>query len=206
MAQSDPIDFWFSIGSMYTFLTVMRIDRVEDTTDIRFVWRPFSVKAIMIEMDNRPMSKPKKLDYLWRDLLRRAEMYGFAFQGEAPYPLKDFDLANRVAVVGAREGWCADYVRATYRRWFVEGQAAGSEPNLSDSLREIGEDPRRVLALAAADATTRALDIATDDARRLGIFGAPTFVTRGELFWGDDRLEDAVTWYQRGTLGAPRPP
>ena len=139
--QSDPIDFWFSIGSMYTFLTVMRIDRVEDTTDVRFVWRPFSVRAIMIEMDNRPAAKPKKLDYMWRDLHRRAEMYGFAFEGEAPYPLKNFDLANRVAIVGAQEGWCADYVRATYRRWFVEQQECGAEPNLSDSLREIGEDP-----------------------------------------------------------------
>ena len=68
-----------------------------------------------------------------------------------PYPLKNSDLANRVAVVGAREGWCADYVRATYRRWFVEKQECGAEPNLSDSLREIGEDPRRVLALAETD-------------------------------------------------------
>ena len=148
MAKSEPIDFWFSIGSMFTFLTVMRIDRVEDMTDIRFVWRPFSVRAIMIEMDNRPGAIPAKLAYLWRDLHRRAEMYGFAFEGEAPYPLKNFDLANRVAVVGAREGWCADYVRATYRRWFVEHQECGMEPNLSDSLREIGEDPRRVIPLA----------------------------------------------------------
>ena len=148
MPQSDPIDFWFSIGSMYTFLTVMRIDRVEDMTDVRFVYRPFSVRAIMIEMDNRPAAKPKKLEYMWRDLHRRAEMYGFAFEGEAPYPLKNFDLANRVAIVGAQEGWCADYVRATYRRWFVEKQECGTEPNLSDSLREIGEDPARVIALA----------------------------------------------------------
>ena len=126
--KSDPIDFYFSIGSMYTFLTVMRMDRVEDTTDIRFVWRPFSVKAIMIEMDNRPMSKPLKLAYMWRDLHRRAEMYGFAFEGEAPYPLKEFDLANRVAIVGAREGWCADYVRATYRRWSGSMAANGWMP------------------------------------------------------------------------------
>ena len=206
MLQSDPIDFWFSIGSMYTFLTVMRIDRVEDTSDIRFVWRPFSVRAIMIEMDNRPMSKPKKLEYMWRDLHRRAEMYGFAFEGEAPYPLKNFDLANRVAVVGAREGWCSDYVRATYRRWFVEHRACGMEPNLSDSLREIGEDPRRVIPLAQSEEIAREYDGGTEQARRLGIFGAPTFVARGDVFWGDDRLEDAVTWQQRGTLGAPRPP
>lgn len=206
MPQSDPIDFWFSIGSMYTFLTVMRIDRVEDTTNVRFVYRPFSVRAIMIEMDNRPASKPTKLEYMWRDLHRRAEMYGFAFEGEAPYPLKNFDLANRVAIVGAQEGWCADYVRATYRRWFVEKQECGLEPNLSESLGEIGEDAARVIALAESEGVARAYAAATGEARSLGIFGAPTFVARGEVFWGDDRLEDAVTWAQRGTLGAPRAP
>jgi 2-hydroxychromene-2-carboxylate isomerase len=206
MSQSDPIDFWFYIGSMYTFLTVMRIDRVEDTTDVRFVWRPFSVRTIMIEMDNRPISKPVKLEYMWRDLQRRAEMYGFAFEGKAPYPLPNGELANRVAIVGAREGWCADYVRATYRRWFIEKQEPGGEPNLSDSLREIGQDPARVIALAEQHEAHDAYTAATDAARRLGIFGAPTFVTRGEAFWGDDRLEDAVTWAQRGTLGAPRAP
>jgi 2-hydroxychromene-2-carboxylate isomerase len=206
MSNSDPIDFWFSIGSMYAFLTVMRMDRVEDTTNVRFVWRPFSVRKIMVEMDNRPASKPKKLEYMWRDIHRRAAMYGFAFEGEAPYPLKNFDLANRVAMVGAREGWCADYVRATYRRWFIDKQECGSEPNLSDSLREIGEDPARIIALAERAEIARAYDDATDEARRIGIFGSPTFVSRGEVFWGDDRLEDAVIWHERGTLGAPRPP
>ena len=49
MPQSDPIEFWFSIGSLYTFLTVMRMDRVEDTTDVRFVWRPFRIRTIMEE-------------------------------------------------------------------------------------------------------------------------------------------------------------
>jgi 2-hydroxychromene-2-carboxylate isomerase len=206
MPQSDPIDFYFSIGSLFTFLTVMRMDRVEDMTDIRFVWRPFRVRTIMQEMNNLPAAQPIKLAYAFRDVHRRAAMYGFAFEGDPPYPLKNSDLANRVAVVGAREGWCADYVRATYRRWFVEKQECGAEPNLSDSLREIGEDPRRVLALVDGDDTTRAYEAATDEARRLGIFGAPSFVTRGEVFWGDDRLQDAVTWHERGTLGAPRPP
>ena len=206
MPKSEPIDFWFSIGSMFTFLTVMRIDRVEDMTDIRFVWRPFRVRTIMQEMNNLPGAQPKKLAYAFRDVHRRAAMYGFDFTGDAPYPLKNSDLANRIAVVGAREGWCADYVRATYRRWFVEHRECGMEPNLSDSLHEIGEDPRRVIPLAQSEEIAREYDAATAEARSLGIFGAPTLVARGEVFWGDDRLEDAVTWQQRGTLGAPRPP
>lgn len=206
MPQAEPIEFWFSIGSLYTFLTVMRMDRVEDTTDVRFAWRPFRIRTIMQEMNNLPAAQPKKLAYAFRDVHRRAAMYGFAFEGQPPYPLQNSDLANRVAIVGAQEGWCEEYVRATYRRWFVEGQEAGSEPNLSDSLCEIGEDPRRILRLAETEATTRAYDASTDQARTLGIFGAPTFVTRGELFWGDDRLADAVTWHEHGTLGSPRPP
>ena len=197
---TTPIDFWFSIGSLYTYLTVMRIDRVEELSNVSFRWRPFSVRAIMIEMDNRPMSKPIKLDYMWRDLERRAAGYLCDFPKRPPYPLKNFDLANRIAVVAAREGWCPDYVRTTYSRWFGLGEESGSEPNASASLRDVGQDPARVLALAQSDEVGRAYDEATAEAKSLGIFGAPTFVTRGEMFWGDDRLEDAVRWHAKGTL------
>jgi 2-hydroxychromene-2-carboxylate isomerase len=196
-AQSEPIDFCFSIGSIHTYLAVMRIAGVEEASGVRFRFRPFSVRAIMIEMDNIPAKKPVKMGYLWRDTERRAAMYGVRFAGRPPYPL---DLANRVAVLGAREGWCASYVRATYRRWFVDQQEAGAEPNLSDSLKEIGEDAGRVIAFAQTDEIGRAYEMATDEARKLQIFGAPSFVARGELFWGNDCLEDAVRWHQAGTL------
>ena len=118
----------------------------------------------------------------------------------APYPLAQWDVANCVAVLGAAEGWVADYARATYRRWFEQGLEPGSEPNLSDSLREIGQDPVRVLAQAAARGVSDAYVAATDEARQLGIFGSPTFVVGRELFWGDDRLDDAITWYRRHSL------
>lgn len=203
MAQTEPIDFWFSIGSIHTYLTVMRIAGVEKAHGVRFRWRPFSVRAIMIEMDNIPAKKPVKMDYLWRDTERRAAMYGVPFAGRPPYPLANFDLANRVAVVGVEKGWCASYVRATYYRWFGDHQEAGAEPNLSDSLREIGEDAAQVIALAQTDEIGRAYEAATAAARRLGIFGAPSFIARGELFWGNDRLEDAVSWQQAGTLQSP---
>jgi len=67
-------------------------------------------------------------------------------------------------------------------------------------LRVIGQDPDRVIAAAKDDFVGRALDVNTEEAKELNIFGAPTFVTRGELFWGDDRLEDAIAWHRNGTL------
>jgi 2-hydroxychromene-2-carboxylate isomerase len=198
--SGTPIDFWFSVGSMYTYLSVMRLDRIEELSDVAFRWRPFSVKAIMTEMDNSPSRQPAKLAYAWRDLERRAHGQLCDFPKRPPYPLKHFDLANRIAIVGADEGWCPEYVRATYSRWFGLGEPSGSEPNASASLKEIGQDPARVLPLAQSDETGHAYDAATAEAKSLGIFGAPTFVTRGEIFWGDDRLEDAVRWHKAGTL------
>jgi 2-hydroxychromene-2-carboxylate isomerase len=202
MESDEPIDFWFSIGSTYTYLTVMRLARVEQDSGVSFRWRPFSVRAIMREMDNVPFAtKPAKAKYMWRDIERRAAWYGFPARVPAPYPLKEFDVANRVAILGAAEGWCPQYVRATYRRWLQGGLAPGDEPNLSDSLREIGQNPARVLSLAATDAITRAYDDETDAARAVGVFGAPSFVVGQELFWGDDRLEDAISWREREMRG-----
>ena len=200
--MSEPaIDFWYFIGSTYTYLALMRLGEVEAASGVRFRHRPFNVRAIMREMDNIPFStKPIKAQYMWRDIERRAALYGIPFRHPPAYPLKNPDLANRVAILGAGEGWCAAYTRATYRRWFADDQESGSEPNLSESLVEIGQDPARVLALAASDAIGAAYDAETDTARRLHIFGAPTFAVGDEIFWGDDRLEDAIRWRRLGTL------
>ena len=155
----------------------------------------------MQEMDNVPFAtKPIKLAYMWRDVERRASRYELPLKVPAPYPLKNFDLASRVAVLGEMEGWCPNYVRASYRRWFVEGKEVGAEPNLSESLSEIGQDPDRVIVAANAETVGRAYDDNTHEARQLNIFGSPTFVVHGELFWGDDRLEDAIAWHTNGTL------
>jgi 2-hydroxychromene-2-carboxylate isomerase len=201
--EGNMIDFWFSVGSTYTYLSVMRLAEVAQSRGVAFRWRPFSVRQIMIEMDNIPFrTKPVKAAYMWRDIERRAAMYGLPARVPAPYPLAQWDVANRVAVLGAAEGWVADYARATYRRWFEQRLEPGSEPNLSDSLREIGQDPDRVVERAAGAEVGLAYEAVTDEARKLGIFGSPTFAVGRELFWGDDRLDDVIAWYRRRSLAA----
>lgn len=199
----SDIDFWFSVGSTYSYLTVMRLPTVAAETGIGFNWRPFSVRAIMADLNYTPFAdKPAKSAYMWRDIGRRAAMYGLPAKLPAPYPLEQFDLANRVAVVGRREGWCRDYVIATYKRWFQDGAPAGGEPNLSESLTEIGQDPDRVIALANGPEAEADYQVATDQARATGIFGSPTFAVGQELFWGDDRLADAISWHRSGRVTA----
>jgi 2-hydroxychromene-2-carboxylate isomerase len=192
------IDFWFSIGSTYSYLSVMRLAKIGTENRVTFRWRPFNVRSIMIEMDNIPFAKkPVKAAYMWRDIERRAGMYGLLPRFPVPYPLKELERANRVAVLGMSDGWCPDYTVASYRQWFEEGLPAGSEPNISQSLREAGVDPGKILDRANSAEGTEGLLAATDEARSLGIFGSPTFVVGKELFWGDDRLEDAIAWHAR---------
>ena len=135
------------MGSTYSYLSVMRLREKEG--DISFRWRPFHLLIILQEMNHVPFAdKPAKMAYMWRDVARRAEMYGIQASLPAPYPAKQSIVANLVALVGMQEGWGVDFVRAAYRNWFQRGEETGSEPNLSHSLREVGQDPARVLALA----------------------------------------------------------
>jgi len=192
-----PIDFWFTMGSTYSYLTVSRLLDVARETGATFRWRPFHLLILLKEMKHVPFAdKPAKQAYMWRDIERRAAIYGIPARVPAPYPISNSERANLVAVVGMREGWGEEYVRAAYRRWFQHGEPNGDEPNLSTSLAEVGQDAARVLALAD-DATTKAALIAeTDAARSAGLFGSPSFTVGGELFWGDDRLDDAIAWWR----------
>jgi 2-hydroxychromene-2-carboxylate isomerase len=195
--SASHIDFWFTMGSTYSYLSVMRLDAVGRTSGVRFNWRPFHLLTILQEMNHVPFAdKPAKCTYMWRDIERRAAMYGIPASVPAPYPAKQSIVANLVAILGMGHGWGTDFVRAAYRRWFQFGQETGSEPNVSESLRDIGQDPQSILALASTPDIKASLISETGIARDLGIFGSPTFAVGREIFWGDDRLDDAISWFK----------
>ena len=191
------IEFWYSIGSTYTYLSTQRLTEIANTKNIEFEWCPFSVRSRMIEMENVPFMAEKKrdkIDYMWRDVQRRANFYGFDAKVPAPYPLKEFDLANKVAIFGKDQGWIKEYTILTYKKWFLEHLEPGSEPNLSSTLREIGLEPDKIINLAQADDIEQKYLKNTEMAKSKGIFGSPSFIVENEVFWGDDRCEDAIKW------------
>jgi 2-hydroxychromene-2-carboxylate isomerase len=191
------IEFWYSIGSTYTYLSTQRLTEIANTKNIEFEWCPFSVRSRMIEMENVPFMAEKKrdkIDYMWRDVQRRANFYGFDAKVPVPYPLKEFDLANKVAIFGKDQGWIKEYTILTYKKWFLEHLEPGSEPNLSSTLREIGLEPDKIINLAQADDIEQKYLKNTEMAKSKGIFGSPSFIVENEVFWGDDRCEDAIKW------------
>jgi len=191
------IDFWFSIGSTYTYLTVSRLNELSKQEGLAFNWYPFSVRKIMMDMDNIPFTPPSKKiksDYMWRDIERRAGFYGLNPKIPAPYPLTQFDLANKLAILGMNEGWGIDYVISTYKRWFEQGKEPATEPNLSEILQELKLNKDEVIAQAQSTEIENKYLENTEKAYSLGVFGSPSFIFDGEVFWGDDRLEDCIKW------------
>ena len=193
------IEFWYSIGSTYTYLSTQRLAQIETENEVIFEWSPFSVRSRMIEMENVPFMAEKKrdkIDYMWRDVQRRANFYGFNAKVPAPYPLKEFDLANKIAILGKKEGWIKNYTKITYKKWFLEHLEPGLDPNLSDTLKELGLDRDKVLKEANSNEIEDNYLQNTEIAKNKGIFGSPTFIYENEVFWGDDRCEDAIKWGQ----------
>ena len=195
----NNIDFYFSIGSTYTYLSITRILDVEKKHQVKFNWIPFSVRSIMKEMNNIPFPKEKmnKVNYMWRDIERRAEGYGFFAKTPVPYPLTEFDLANKIAILGLKEGWGIDYVRLTYKRWFQEGKEPATEPNISEIFKELKIDKEKVISNANLGEIESQYLKNTESARANKVFGSPSFIVNSEIFWGDDRMEDAITWSKK---------
>ena len=190
------IDFYFSIGSTYTYLTVTRILDVENKYQVKFNWKPFSVRAIMKEMNNIPFPKEKmnKVNYMWRDIERRAEGYGFFAKTPVPYPLSEFDLANQIAILGLDKGWGIDYVRLTYKKWFQEGKEPAIDPSISEVCNELNLNKDEIIANAKYHEIEKKYLSNTESARNHKIFGSPSFISKNEVFWGDDRMEDSIKW------------
>ena len=193
------IDFYFSIGSTYTYLSVTRILNVEKKNQVKFNWKPFSVRMIMKEMNNIPFPKDKinKVNYMWRDIERRAEGYKFFAKTPVPYPLSEFDLANQIAILGLKMGWGVDYVRLTYKKWFQERKEPAVEPSISEVCKELSLNKDEIIIEAKTKKIKDEYFLNTDAARENKIFGSPSFMVDNELFWGDDRMEDAIKWVKK---------
>ena len=200
MTGRHQVTFWFEFASTYSYLSAMRIDRLAAEYGVEAVWRPFLLGPIFAAQGwtSSPFNiYEAKGRNMWRDLARRAEARGLPpVVQPAVFPQHSL-LAARVATHGLTHAWGREFVRRIYAAEFAEGRDIG-EVTVRAVLEELGRDPALVLAAALSDENKERLRAAGEEAAAFGIYGAPSFTTPdGELFWGDDRLEDALGWAAR---------
>jgi 2-hydroxychromene-2-carboxylate isomerase len=197
--MAAAVDFWFEFASTYSYLAVSRIEREALAAGVVVTWRPFLLGPIFKAQDwnDSPFNVyPVKGRYMWRDMERLCDGYGIPFKRPTQFPRNGL-LAARVTLAGGDAGWVPGFVQRAYRANFAEDRDIAGAAVLGELLRDVGADPTAVLADAGSDAVKAKLRANTEEAQRLGIFGAPSLVANGELFWGNDRLDDALAWAKR---------
>ena len=203
MTGPVSVELWFEFASTYSYLAVLRAPVWARRAGVSLVRRPFLLGPIFRELgfQDSPFNLyPVKGQYMWRDMARRARRYGLPFVRPSEFPRRSLTAA-RIALVAETEGWGDRWAEAVFGAEFAEDRDIGHEEELRALLRALGRDPREVLAAATSDENKAALRAETERARALGIFGAPSFVVGDELFWGDDRLEDAFDYAARAAVG-----
>jgi 2-hydroxychromene-2-carboxylate isomerase len=200
--NAPDLEFWFEFGSTYSYLSAARIEAAAASAGVRVRWEPFLLGPIFAEQgwDDSPFNVyPGKGRYMWRDMERLASAQGLPFAKPSRFP-RNGVAASRVACVAqaTSEPWLPGFVRAVFRANFAEGRAIGDAAEVRSILDALGLPGARIVEMSEAPENRGRLREQTRRAAGLGIFGAPSFVAGGELFWGNGRLEDALEWATPG--------
>jgi 2-hydroxychromene-2-carboxylate isomerase len=196
--NTSSLEFWFEFGSTYSYLSAARIEDVSAAAGIAVRWEPFLLGPIFAEQgwDDSPFNaNPAKGRYMWRDVERLCAKYRIPFTKPSRFPRNSL-LAARVACLAkaTSERWLPEFVRAVFRANFAEDREIGDAAEIRSILDSLGRPGARLVEQAQAPENKLRLREQTRRAVELGIFGAPSFVVGEELFWGDDRLENALVW------------
>ena len=205
-SRSAPhIEFWFDFGSNYSYLSTMRIEALAERHGVRVLWKPFLLGPVFKSFGwtSSPfvLQKEKGL-YVWRDMQRLCDKYGLPWKQPSSFPRRAL-LPLRVALLGAQQPWIGEYCRRIMQVNFAEDRDIDAAPPVAQVLGALGLDAAAIIAAAQSEDNKRALREQGDDAVRRGIFGAPMFFVGDEMFWGNDRLEDAMQFAStsHGTAG-----
>jgi 2-hydroxychromene-2-carboxylate isomerase len=198
---APALDFWFDFASTYSYPAAMRVRAVASAAGVEVKFRPFLLGPIFKAQGwtTSPFNLfPAKGLNMWRDLDRIcADLSLPPMRRPEPFPQNSI-LAARVALVALAEPWGEDFCRAVFSAEFADGQRIDDSETLRRILSKLKIEPSAVLAAAVSDDNKARLRVQTEEAQRLGLFGAPNFTTAdGELFWGNDRLEQALAWAKR---------
>ena len=196
MTDQPVLEFWFEFASTYSYPAAMRIEPLAREAGVEVVWRPFLLGPIFQSQgwDNSPFNiYLAKGAYMWRDMERLCDAQDIPFRRPTDFPRNGL-LAARVSFACAEEPWLPTFVRSVYAANFAEDMDISDVGVIGMLLAGQGQKPEPILEKAQSPESKDGLKEQTGRAKENGLFGAPSFMVGKELFWGNDRLEQAIAW------------
>lgn len=194
--MSAALEFWFDFGSNYSYLSTMRIEAEAAAHGIAVRWRPFLLGPIFRSFGWKSspfVLQKEKGDYTWKDMARQCRKYGLPWRRPTNFP-RPAVLPLRIALAGATQPWMGEFCRRTMSMNFAEDRDIDSPQAMHELLTSLGLPAHRVIEEALSDSNKLRLRRQTETAVEKGIFGAPTFFVGDEMFWGNDRLDEAIAF------------
>ena len=191
LSNTPEITFYFDLGSPFAYLAAERLDRVLPGP-VR--WQPVLLGGLfrLTGRSSWALGDYRRRQAGMADIERRALAYGLPpMRWPDPWPT-DYLTAMRATTYAYSIGRGREFVMQAYRDAFQRGLELGMAEHVLQSAQRAGLDPAQTRAGVGDPEVKQTLRDATDAAYDRGVFGVPTIAIGDELFWGDDRLEDAA--------------
>jgi 2-hydroxychromene-2-carboxylate isomerase len=192
--RQPSIEFWFDLSSNYSYLSAMRIEDAAQRAGVAVRWRPFLLGPIFAALgwEGSPFVVQKeKGAYVFQDMQRQCRKYGLPWRQPSVFPRRTV-LPARIAVLAGDEPWQPAWCREIMRLNFGDDRDVDTPEVATEVLERLGLPAAQILEAAVSDENRQRLRAATQSARERGIFGAPTFFVGDDMYWGNDRLDDAL--------------
>jgi 2-hydroxychromene-2-carboxylate isomerase len=195
---APSVEFWFEFASTYSHVAAQRIEAAARAAGVPLTWRPFLLGPIFQRQgwNDSPFNiYPAKGAYMWTDMERQCAKHGVPFRKPSQFPRPSL-LATRIALtLESSPALVGEFVRRVYLANFRDDADTNSNDVVRGVLQSMAlPDGDSVLDRATSSETKDRLRQRSEEAIVRGIFGAPTFLIGSELYWGNDRLEDALAY------------
>lgn len=194
-AAPVPLELWFDFASTYSYLAAERAPALCAAAGVTLIWRPFLLGPIFtaeLGIKDSPFNVQKaRGKHMWRDLERLCQKHGLPWRKPSAFPRSSL-LAARVACAAEHQPWLGEFVRGVFRANFGEDRDLAQPEVLGGVLQALGVAPAPLLEATGSPEVKARLRASTEAAQAQGLFGAPSLLVAGELFFGQDRLEDAI--------------
>jgi 2-hydroxychromene-2-carboxylate isomerase len=190
--MSRSVDFYFSIDSRYSYLAATQIAGIEQDCGVGVRWRPLTLESLLkargaSPFEGRPVSGQYERDYRSADVTLWAASYGIKLV-DPDWDGVDWRRVNRAAVASAVLDVCPIFVKALYEAIMVRRESPKDDAAIARIAVAAGIDGARLVTAIDTPAVEERHLLHRDAALAAGVFGVPSFVADGTMFWGNDRI------------------